>query len=215
MMSRALIAITVAFTLLFGGMSHAQVFKIGAKAGVSTSGISANDLVIKNTADLQDLKLSLQNSSPEYQLGLFTRLNLAGLYIQPELMFTTSSVEYLMEDFTDGTSDPLYEQYFGLEMPIMAGIKLGPFRANAGPVFRTSLGTVSELAEVRGYGRKFQESQLGLQAGFGFDLGKKVILDFRYEVDLSESRDEVTIFNREHEISRRGGQLSVGLGYSF
>lgn len=214
-MSRVIVAITVAFSLIFGGMTHAQFFKAGVKAGVSTSGINANDLVIKNSADFQDLKLSFQNSSPEYQLGLFSRVKVAGLYIQPELMFTTSSVEYLMEDFSDGTSDPLYEQYFGLEMPIMAGIKLGAFRANAGPVFRTSLGTTSELADIKGYGRKFQESQLGLQAGFGFDIGKKLILDFRYEVDLSESRDEVTIFNQSHELSQHGGQLSVGLGYSF
>ncbi|MCI4671052.1 MAG: PorT family protein [Bacteroidia bacterium] len=214
-MSRAFFIFSVTLALLFGGAANAQVFKIGAKAGISTSGISSDDLSIRSTDDLQDLKISLQNSSPEYQLGLFTRLNLAGLYVQPELMFTTSSVEYLLEDFRDGTSDPLYEQYFGLEMPIMAGIKLGPFRANAGPVFRTNLGSVSEITQLSGYGRKFRESQMGIQAGFGFDLGKKLILDFRYEVDLSETRDEITIFDQTHELSKHGGQLSVGLGYSF
>ncbi|MEO0895247.1 MAG: porin family protein [Bacteroidota bacterium] len=214
-MVRSFLIGLISFLFLSTGVSYAQVLKFGPKVGVSTSGISADELVIRDASDLESLKISLQNSSPEYQVGFFGRLNLAGLYIQPEFMLTTSSVEYLIEDFTDGTSDPLYEQYFGLEMPIMAGIKLGPLRANAGPVFRTGLGTVSELTEVRGYGRKFSESQVGLQAGVGFDLGKKLILDFRYEIDLSNARDEVDILGQTHTLSQHGGQLSASLGYSF
>jgi len=214
-MRRLIIISSITFFFLFMGKAEAQFFKIGPKVGISSSGISADDLVIRSGDDLQELKLSLQNSSPEYQMGLFTRFTLAGIYLQPELTLTTTSVEYLFEDLSDGSSDPLYEQYFGLEMPIMAGIKLGPFRANAGPVFRSSLGTVSELKDVKGYGRRFEESQLGLQAGIGFDIGRKLILDFRYEVDLSDSRDELSIFGQSHELSRHGGQLSASLGYSF
>jgi len=127
---------------------------------------------------------------------------------------TTSKIKYQIAEEGVATED-FSERRLGLEMPVMVGIKLGPVRANAGPVFRTGIANYSELTQVSDYGRKFRESQAGLQAGIGFDLGKKVILDFRYEIDLSATRDDIEILGQTHELSQHGGQLSASLGYSF
>ena len=205
------------FALLLGFASQlqAQNFKLGPKFSVSSSGISGTDFQVQNLQDLRELQVSLQEASPEYHVGIFSRLTLLGFYIQPELALTTSRVSYLVEDLTGGGTEAANEQYLGLEMPIMAGIKLGPFRANAGPVYRMNLTSVSDLADVQGFGRRFQESTLGLQAGVGLDLGKKIVLDLRYETNLNRPTDEVTVFGQTHKLSEYSGQWVAGIGIAL
>ena len=96
--------------------------------GVASSPINPQDI-----SDWQDFAVSFQDGSAEYQLGAFARVGLLGFYIQPEFLFTTSSANYLVTDLLDGGTEIFRERYYNVEIPMMAGIKLGPVRAPGRP----------------------------------------------------------------------------------
>ncbi|MDX2249003.1 MAG: porin family protein [Bacteroidia bacterium] len=207
-------------TLLILGLgfiptTFAQKLKFGPRVGVSSAGVELDDLIIKDANDVEQLKLTLQNSTPEYQFGAFARVQLLGAYVQPELLFTTSASTYQVEDATTGDISDRTERFYNVEIPVIAGLKLGPLRAQAGPVFRTQLGNKSDLVDVDNYIRKFKESSVGVQAGIGIDLGKKIVLDVKYEPNLGRFRDEITILGTTYPMSDRKSQLIFAAGYSF
>lgn len=214
-MKKLSIAFLITAICTLAGTVHAQGLKFGPRFGIASSSVEVEDFIASSPNNLESLKISLQEASPEYQLGVFGRVSLLGLYVQPEVLLTTSSVRYLYEDITNASTETLKEQYFRLEMPLMAGIKLGPFRANAGPVYRMNLGTASELRDIQGLTRRFDESSVGLQAGVGLDLGKKVVLDLRYEGTLGDSQDDITLFGQTHALSSQKGQVVASMGISF
>ncbi len=162
-----------------------------------------------------NFEVSFQDGSAEYKAGVFARLQLFGLYVQPEFLFSTSSGNFLVSDLVNGGSEILREQYYNVEIPIMAGIKLGPFRAHGGPVYRINLDNNSDFLSINGFGRGFRESTVSLQAGVGLDIGRKMVLDINYGFNLSDNRDEISLFGQTHELTEQGAQLSASLGFSF
>ncbi|MEZ4827208.1 MAG: porin family protein [Bacteroidia bacterium] len=207
-------ALFFVFSTGFVQTVSAQKLKFGPRVGVSSAGVELDDLIIKDANDVEQLRLTLQNSTPEYQFGVFARVQLLGLYVQPELLFTTSSSTYEVQD-AQGQVSQRTERFYNAELPVIAGVKLGPVRAQAGPVFRTQLGNKSDLADIDNYGRKFSDATVGFQAGVGLDLGKKIVLDLKYEPNLGRFRDEVVIAGSTYAISDRKSQLIFAAGYSF
>jgi hypothetical protein len=196
--------------------AQAQELMFGPRLGFGfNTGLRTNELIISNSDDLDALKLSFQNAQPEAQLGLFARLGLGPVFIQPELLFTTTAVDYTIEDLFTGEDGIFRERVYHLALPVMAGLKFGFFRVQAGPVYRIHLASSSELTQIEGLQRKFGQSTLGLQAGIGFDLGDKVALDIRYEAPLRRDDDEVSFLGRSHELSAYHGQIVTSLGISF
>ncbi|MEM8887187.1 MAG: outer membrane beta-barrel protein [Bacteroidota bacterium] len=195
--------------IFFGSQVQAQKFKFGPRIGVATSPLNGSDF------NFDDFDISFQDGSAEYKAGVFARLQLLGLYVQPEFLFTTSSGNFLVSDLVNGGSEILREQYYNVEIPIMAGIKLGPFRAHGGPVYRINLDNNSDFLSINGFGRGFRESTVSLQAGVGLDIGRKMVLDINYGFNLSDNRDEISLFGQTHELTDQGAQLSASLGFSF
>jgi len=209
-------ALAIVILMMASLSAQAQDLMFGPRLGFGfNTDLQAKDLVIRNGDDLDAFSLSLQSSTPEVQMGFFGRVGLGPIFLQPEVLLATSSVDYTLEDLLNGESREVSERTYQLSLPIMAGVKLGPVRAQAGPVYRVHLGGFSDLADIEGMNRRFEQSTLGLQAGLGFDLGRKVALDFRYEADLTRSRDEVSFLGNTHDVSSQGGLLVTSLGISF
>lgn len=205
-------------TLLLGSASlQAQDFMFGPRLGFgfNTQAFEGQAWTFDSPSDLNDLRLTLQDASPETQMGLYGRASLGAFYLQPELLLTTRSVKYLLEDLNGGEEQVVDERNYQLAIPVMAGIKLGPLRAQAGPVYRARLASLSDLRDIEGMDRRLANSTLGVQAGVGIDIGRKVALDLRYETGLFQGRDEVTFLGTTHNLSQQTGQLVTSLGISF
>ena len=192
-----------------------QGIKFGPRLAVSSAGIQPQDLVIRDQNDLNALSVKLQDASPEYQVGFFGRVSLLGLYVQPELLISTATASYLYEDMTDGTTGTAQERYFNLEVPVMAGVKFGPFRLQGGPVYRMNIAGTSDLKDIEGLSRNFEQASLGFQGGVGLDLGKKIVLDLKYETAIPTLGDEVTFLGQTHTLNQHSGQLIGSVGVSF
>src|SRR6056297_2938948 len=79
--------------------------------------------------DYDELKMKAQDAKVGFQAGLFGRLSLAALYVQPELMFTSTSSKIQVKELTEG-EDPVSQvknqEFKRLDIPIMVGWKFGP-----------------------------------------------------------------------------------------
>jgi len=126
--------------------------------------------------------------------GAFVRLSLFGIYLQPELLFTTRTNEYTVQNVTAGqtTAADIVKQNFNkLDIPVMVGFKLGPLRLNAGPAASLLINTPKELINSDGFKNMYSRMTIGYQAGVGLDILKTLTFDVRYEGSLKKYQNQI------------------------
>jgi hypothetical protein len=190
----------LAFIALFTmGTVSAQEFSVGPKIGLSQGNIEVNGSGFSEG----DSKLG-------YHFGLFARLGGNSIYLQPEVLYTSTGGEFQGTPTTGGNGNEVkYEATFNrLDVPIMVGIKLaGIFRIQAGPVASYLLD--SEVAQdvTSGALPDYKSSTLGYQAGIGLDVAN-MILDLKYEGPFGKNAEKVAGFNTD----QRQNQIILSLG---
>ena len=68
---------------------HAQL-RVGLKFGASSNNLLTTPLNIPGQSDFSDFKLSLKQANYGVHAGIFTQVKIAGIFIQPEVMFKRS-----------------------------------------------------------------------------------------------------------------------------
>jgi len=181
----------IVFVVLISIPAFSQI-KFGIKAGVSTTSISMDKAVqitgLAGTYTVQALK----NANFGYHGGLFVRLSLFGIYIQPEVLFASTENKYSVT--YPGVVDPkeVLQNLNNLSIPVMVGFKLGPIRLNAGPAATVALNTPKELITgAPDLQDLYNKMSFGYQAGLGFDLFKKLTFDVRYEGSLQKYQNQI------------------------
>ncbi|GEM_PF-2273924 len=201
------LAALLSFQLSFGQ----NEFKIGPVIGINTTSIKPGDLT-----DLQALGIRTQESQIGYKVGLFARIPLGGLYLQPSVLLRTSSATYSFEDLSNpGQIQFKDENYLNFDVPAVVGAKLLFLRLHAGPVASIRMNTNSKVFDQReGYERTFDRVNWGLMLGTGVDLWKFVV-DVNYQMPIVSGQDGVRFNGTDYVLNSEKGQLSVTLGYSF
>lgn len=206
-------------------LSEAQLLKFGLRAGVSSTDLSADDLLITNLDGLQELSIKAGNSRVGVHGGIFARINIPviPIYIQPELLFSSVGGEYEVSSVTGGTSETSIKDvnFSRLDIPALLGTKLGPLRVNAGPIFTFILSedngfadAVREASEITNAEQDNNGATVGYQAGLGLDLWK-LALDVKYEGNLSKLGEGVTLRGNRYNFDTRNSQVVFSLGYFF
>ena len=158
---------SILFFLSIINSSYAQIFQLGPRIALSSS------------------RIKLDTNFPEYynpkfsfgaQIGVVGRMQLPIVYIQPELLLTTSGIKYTNSD-TDYSL-----RYSKLELPIMVGTTvMGIGRIQLGPIISLLINARENSVNVS---KDYERLTVGLQAGIGVDI-YKFILDLKYETNLS------------------------------
>ncbi len=148
------------------------------------------------------------------------RLTIVKLYVQPELLFTSSSGEVEVTSLNSGTvvlSEVREQKYRQIDFPIMVGYKFGPARVQLGPVGTIVLSTDPSLDGFMdmNYEEEFNGATWGYQVGVGLDLGKKITIDVKYEGNLSKLADGVKIGGETRNFDSRNSQFVASLGFFF
>ena len=203
---------TLAVVLMIAGTAKAQVFQIGARAGINRADVTADELL--DMGDDLEQKLTSGTQDYGYHLGLYTRFKLLGLYIQPEALFTKLNTEVTIDEYENGVPTGNTEDarisYTRLDFPILAGLKLGPVRVNAGPVASRVI-----TNETEGISITLQDgTYCGYQAGIGFDIWK-ILIDLKYEDAFNSQTNQVTFAGQQFDVDSRASQLILSLGYRF
>lgn len=192
------ILIMMTLLLAVGGAQAMGPIDFGVKAGVNTGNFDLN----KKT----DMELA-NDARVGYHAGVFARIDLLGLHVQPELLYNWNGY-----DIKPGDGGKSKVKVQTLEVPVLAGIQLLFLRLNAGPVFNvmskatTSKGVVDDM--------QMAKPTVSFAAGLGIDL-MQFSIDMRYCGQFRKTDSTITIANEPIDVKNnfRGWQFS--LGYKF
>ncbi|MBE0674282.1 MAG: PorT family protein [Bacteroidales bacterium] len=204
--------IVVIVAMLLAAPAFSQ-FNWGIKGGLSTT-----DLAIDQTLDLGDGSIVLEQAkeaSYGFHGGLFVRLTVLGIYIQPEILFTSAENKIKITDVGAATAEIRTQSFNKLDIPVLVGFKLGPLRINAGPAATIKLSSPKELFDTQNYENLYKSATFGYQAGIGVDLLKKLTLDLRYEGNLNQFGNELTVGGETFALDQRSSAFVFSVGLLF
>lgn len=195
--------------ILFLNLS-AQI-DFGIKGGLNISNVKASEIL---TDDYRINPAASGNLG--YHVGGFLRASLVGIFIQPELYFSSLSNEYKVEDLSaTGAAEQLVKQKIGrIDVPVLVGVKLGTFRLGLGPVGSIIVSDKSDLTDITGYEATLKSATFGYQLGAGVDIWK-IGIDLRYEGNLTKLGDHLDIGGQTINLDNRVRQIIISLGITF
>lgn len=186
---KKLVVILLAVFLALPSFSQLSV---GIKAGLSTTTLTMEDVKTITSGSYQYTVEKLSKAHYGFHGGLFLRLKITKLFIQPELLFSSTSNEYTVKDITSATPASVVKQTFNkFEIPVMVGLKLGPLRLNAGPAASMTIGSPKELINNPDLKTMYSKMSFGYQAGVGLDILNKLTLDVRYGGSLKKYQNKI------------------------
>ena len=205
----------LSFLLILGTSLHAQL-KLAVRGGLSTTEVNPNTINVLNDGGLRDLAISLENANYGYHAGILVQAQIGSFFIQPELVYNSSSIDYRIEDFRlpETYNEILRETYQYLDIPIMMGFKFGALRIQGGAIGHLYLGGTSELFEVPGYTQDFDDMTYGWQAGLGVDAWR-FIIDVKYEGNFTNLGDHINIDGVDWDFRKTPGRIIASLGISL
>jgi opacity protein-like surface antigen len=207
---KKLLAILLAVFIVLPAFSQ---FKFGLKAGLSTTSISMDQAVsLTGQAGTYTVQ-AIKNADYGFHGGIFMRLTLLGIYIQPEALFATSENIYnvTMPGATKPTEIP--QKINKLNVPVLIGFKLGPIRLNAGPAASVAIGSPKALITDSSLTDLYSKTSFGYQAGLGFDLFKLLTFDLRYEGSLKKYQNQIeNLTNTKVSLDNRPNAFLFSIG---
>lgn len=204
----------------------AQSFSWGAKVNVGSPNLKIKDIqnleINQNGENIARL-LDDTDAVLTYQLGLFTRLMFAGIYVQPEAMFSSSKTEMTFENIINGngnTNNVVGEMKLNkLDVPVMIGKRfMKILRINAGPVFSYILSQNISQSGIKyawnEINAEYKNATVGLQYGIGVDIAM-INIDLRVEKGFQAISENLTIGETSFAANQRLEQIMLSMGIKF
>jgi len=187
----------------------------GVKLGVNTSSITMADAKTVTSGSTSYLVEKAKGANYGIHGGLFLRVKILMLYIQPEVLLSTGSNEYTVTNV--GTQiDSIKTQNFNkLEIPVMLGLKFGPLRINAGPSASLMLNSPADLIKDPDFKTMYSNMSYGYQAGVGLDLLNKLTIDLRYGGSLKKYQNSIETAVGEVKLDDRPNSFLLSVGIIF
>ena len=198
--------LVIAVLLLSGMTAFGQSSHFGIKGGLNYG--STGEL-----SGITDRPINGDNNVG-YHLGLLGHLEFAGIFIQPELVYTRLTTEYGVRSIGGSSADYAFSK---LDIPLLVGLEiLGPLNVKAGPSFQVVLNNDLDDGNIEDPENTFT---VGYQLGVGVTLGK-LGLDLRYEGAFqdNDANSIVTASDVSAEgftIDSRPSQWILSLSYAF
>ena len=209
---------TLVLVLSFG--VSAQSFSWGAKVNVGSPNLKIKDI---QTDDNIAKLLDDTDAVLTYQLGVFTRFMFAGIYVQPEAMFSSSKTEMKFENIFDenNTSNNVVGEMKlnKLDVPVMIGKRfMKILRINAGPVFSyilsQNIGQSGAKEAWNEINAEYKNATVGLQYGIGVDIAM-INIDLRVEKGFQAISKNLTIGETSFAADQRLEQIMLSVGKKF
>ena len=198
----------IGLVILLSDPAFSQI-KFGIKAGAETTTVP-NYNYGSGSATID----ALEDAQWGYHAGLFLRIKLGPVYLQPEAVFASTSFDYNVK--TSTATDLKTQTFNRLSVPVLVGFKLGPVRLNLGPAASIMIGTPTALINDPNFEDMYKGALWGYQAGVGIDLLQKLTLDVRYAGGLGEALgDAVTIGGQTFNLEYGQSSLLLSVGWMF
>jgi hypothetical protein len=177
----------------------AQKNGLGLKGGLSSTQVN-----------FEGGQLVPSDAQMGYHLGVFARFGGVGFFVQPEVLFTQTTGQFLEISSLSSVPPINYEAKFNrLDVPVMAGFRiLKIIRVMAGPIASFNIDSSLKEAGTTVQNIDFKKATLGYQTGVGVDLGN-LTFEGKYEGGLSKFTENVGSYTADNRINQ--WVLSVGL----
>jgi len=177
---------------------YAQKNGVGIKAGLSSTQV-----------DFEGEQLVPSDAQMGYHLGVFARFGGVGFFVQPEVLFTQTTGQFLEISSLSSVPPINYEAKFNrLDVPVMAGFRiLKIIRVMAGPIASFNIDSSLKEAGTTVQNIDFKKATLGYQTGVGVDLGN-LTFEGKYEGGLSKFTENVGSYTADNRLNQ--WVLSVG-----
>jgi len=200
--------VVILFIVIVSFPAFSQI-KFGIKVAAATTTVPTYS-ISTGTNNIEAVK----NANWGIQAGAFLRLSLVGIYVQPELLFASTSFDYNVSTVT-GTQ-VMAQKFNRISIPVLVGFHLGPLRLNAGPAASIQIGSPTALINDPNFEDMYKGAVFGYQAGIGIDLLKKLTLDARYAGGLGEKfGDSVTIGGQNFKLDYGQSSFILSVGWMF
>ena len=207
--------ITIILVVLISIPAFSQL-KFGIKAGVSTSSLSMGTVKTLTSGTTSYTVDALTTAKYGFNGGVFMRLTIFGLYIQPELLLDTRTNEYTVKNVQTSVSSIVKQNFNKLDIPVMLGIKFGPLRLNAGPSASLLINSPKDLIDSPEFKGMYSKMTVGYQAGLGVDLLKTLTFDIRYEGSLKKYQNRIkNLAGTSVNLDDRANAFVFSLGLFF
>ncbi len=216
--------IIILLAVMAFNLANAQLLRFGFKGGVSSTNVKFDKTTLESistTEGAKDFAVEQGNSKLGMHLGLFGRIQLLGLFIQPELLFTHSQGEVVLKDLSTSEAYSQTQKFNKIDIPVIVGWKFGPARFGLGPVASFMLsesdGLKDKLSAIstEAPDNNFRKATFGYQVGVGLDILKKITLDVRYEGNLSKLGSGITLGGNDYNFDQRNPQFIFSAGIFF
>lgn len=194
---------------------HSQGIEFGMKAGLNSIDLASEGISIF-TKDNNEFKLAFHEANYGVHFGLYSRIDLMGLFIEPSFLFNSNSVNYRLDNFTEGglSSSIKNENYNNLDIPVMVGIRLFFIRIYGGPVAHLHLNSTSDIFDIEGYDQQFKDATYGYQLGAGLDLWN-LRVQLNYEGNSSNFGDHIIFEGNPYAFDNGSSRWIASLGVKF
>ncbi len=188
--------------------------EFGMKAGLHSFDLANESILVPGSNE--QMELNFLESEYGFQFGLYSRIKLFGLYIEPSFMLHTTSVNFTLNEIGDNgiANSIINERFTNLDIPVLVGFKLLFFKAFVGPVAHLNIDSTSDLIDIAGYSQRFDRATYGFQTGLGFDIWK-LRLGIKYEGNLSKFGDQMLMGNQNVSFDKRPSRIIANVGYRF
>ncbi len=204
---------TIALIVLLSSATFAfSQARFGIRAGVSTMDIETSQIPIISSTSASDFNLAVKEARYGVHAGLFAKFPISDLFfLQPEIVFNSNRVDFQRDDL----SEVFTEKYQYLDIPVIAGIKLGPIKPQIGLVGHVFLNSSTEEDfQLEDYKQDFQDLTLGWQGGVGLEIGK-IFLDFKYEGNFTNFGEHIRVGGEDYEFDNAPSRLILSFGLAF
>ena len=190
-------------TFLFLSISITAQSNFGLKGGYS---YNSNGNLKEFTSETNSIIKDKGKTKSGYNIGFYGKIDLGELYIRPELIYTKTTSEYVLNSVNQDF------EISKIDTPLLIGVEvIGPISVFAGPSFQYILDNKLKGIDLQ---KVEDEFTVGLNIGVGLQLGR-LGLDVRYERGLNSNEAEFTSNNTSFRLDTRPEQLIFNISYSF
>ena len=214
-MKRIALLLTVIATFM-AAETFAQV-RTGVKGGINLIEMAPDPVTIVDEGGSSVYAMSVDKSKIGVHIGFFVQAEIGPVFIQPEILFNTQSIDYRFEGLQPDLDVEIRdENYQTLDFPITVGLKFGPVRFGGGMTGHLFLNSNSDIDDFLGtdYEANFNTLSWGWHGGIGLDIWK-LHIDARYEGLLDNWGNHMTFYGNDYEFNDKPGRIVVSLGISF
>ncbi len=216
---RKLLILFAMVVLLFNGKTlYAADF--GIRGGVNLSSLpSTQGLRLNAPGQFSHYFEALEDAYTGFHFGIFLNINVSQLFLRTELLYTETGRSMVVASDMDRYPDVIFQTlnptYSHLTLPLILGRHVGPFKVGAGPVASVLLDNTWSSVYLSDIDKDayfdYRETTIGFQIMGGLQIGR-VLMDVKYEHNLSRFGEGITIGGEFFEFHTRPRQFIFSLG---